>query len=95
MEVQKYCPMRVDHCDDVMSGMDISGCGAGVRVVIDGRMPVLVAAVVTSPLEVLVVPLKVVAMSLHTTVTLLPLEVMAILFLFVGVAFLKDAVVCT
>ena len=58
-------------------------------------MPALVAAVVTSPLEVLVVPLKVVAMSLHTTVTLLPLEVMAILFLFVGVAFLEDAVVCT
>ena len=56
--------------------------------------PVLVAAVVTSPLKVLVVPLKVVAMSLHTTVTLLPLEVMSILFLFVGVAFLKDAVVC-
>ena len=58
-------------------------------------MPVLVAAVVTSPLEVLVVPLKVVSMSLHTTVTLLPLEVMAILFLFADVAFLKDAVVCT
>ena len=57
--------------------------------------PVLVAAVVTSPLEVLVVPLKVLAMSLHTTVTLLLLEVMAILFLFGGVAFLKDAVVCT
>ena len=56
-------------------------------------MPVLVAAVVTSLLGVLVVPLKVV--SLHITVTLLPLEVMAILFLFVGVAFLKDAVVCT
>ena len=58
-------------------------------------MPVLVAAVVTSPLEVLVVPLKVLAMSLHTNVTLLPLEIMAFLFLFVGVAFLKDAVVCT
>ena len=58
-------------------------------------MPVLIAAVVTSPLEVLVVPLKVLAMSLHTTVTLLPLEVMAILFLFADVAFLKDAVVCT
>ena len=56
-------------------------------------MPVLVAAVVTSLLEVLVVPLKVVAMSLRTTVTLLPLEIMASLFLFVGVAFLKDAVV--
>ena len=58
-------------------------------------MPVLVAAVVTSLLEVLVVPLKVVALSLHSTVTLLPLEVMAILFLFAGVAFLKDAVVYT
>ena len=53
--------------------------------------PVLVAAVVTSPLKVLVISLKVVkvvAMSLHTTVTSLPLEVMAILLLFIGVAFL-------
>ena len=58
-------------------------------------MPVLVAAVVTSPLEVLGVPLKGLAMSLDTTVTLLPPDVMAILFLFVGVAFLKDAVICT
>ena len=87
--------MSVDHCDDAISGMDSSGCGAGVRVVVDVGMPVLVAAVVTSPLEVLVVPLKVLAMSLHTTVTLLLLEVMAILFLFADVAFLKDAVVCT
>ena len=46
-------------------------------------MPVLVAAVVTSPLEVPVVPLKVLAMSLHTTVTLLPLEVTAILSRFI------------
>ena len=55
-------------------------------------MPVLIAAVFTSSLEVLVVPLKVVAMSLHTAVTSLPLEVKAIFF--VGVAFLYDAVVC-
>ena len=27
----------VDHCDDAMSGMDSSGCGAGVRVVVDSR----------------------------------------------------------
>ena len=57
-----------------------------------GGMPVLIAAVFTSLLEVLVVPLKVVAMSLHPAVTSLPLEVMAIFF--VGVAFLYDAVVC-
>ena len=87
--------MSVDHCDDAMSSMESSGCGAGVRVVVDVGMPLLVGAAVKSPLEVLVVPLKVVVMSLHTTVILLPLEVMAILFLFVGVAFLKDAVVCT
>ena len=55
-------------------------------------MPVLIAAVFTSSLEVLVVPLKVVAMSLHTAVTSLPLVVMVILS--VGVAFLYDAVVC-
>ena len=78
-----------------MSSMESSGCGAGVRVVVDVGMPLLVGAAVKSPLEVLVVSLKVVVMSLHTTVILLPLEVMAILFLFVGVAFLKDAVVCT
>ena len=87
--------MSVDHCDDAMSSMESSGCGAGVRVVVDVGMPLLVGAAVKSPLEVLVVPLKVVVMSLHTTVILLPLEVMAILFLFVGVAFLKDALVCT
>ena len=86
--------MSVDHCDDAMSSMESSGCGAGVRVVVDVGMPLLVGAAVKSPLEVLVVPLKVLAMSLHTTVTLLLLEVMAILFLFVGVAFLKDAMVC-
>ena len=87
--------MSVGHCHEAMSVMDSSGCGAGVRVVVDVGMPLLVGAAVKSPLEVLVVPLKVVVMSLHTTVILLPLEVMAILFLFVGVAFLKDAVVCT
>ena len=27
----------VDHCDDAMSGMDSSGCGEGVRVVVDSR----------------------------------------------------------
>ena len=69
----------------VLAAVQVSGSSLIVG------MPVLVAAVVTSLLEVLVVPLKVV--SLHTTVTLLPLEVMASLFLFVGVAFLKDAVV--
>ena len=73
----------------VLTAVQVSGSSLIVS------MPVLVAAVVTSPLEVLVVPLKVVQMSLHTAVTLLPLEVVAILFLFVGVAFLKDAVVCT
>ena len=56
-------------------------------------MPLSVAAVVTSPVEVLVISLKFFAMSLHTTVSSLPLEVMAIFF--VGVAFLLDAVVCT
>ena len=29
--------MSVGHCDDAMSGMDSSGCGAGVRVVVDSR----------------------------------------------------------
>ena len=97
MEFQSYwhIHMSVDHCDDAMSSMESSGCGAGVRVVVDVGMPLLVGAAVKSPLEVLVVPLKVVVMSLQTTVIVLPLEVMAILFLFVGVAFLKDAVVCT
>ena len=40
-------------------------------------MPVLRADFITSPLEILVVPLKVVAMSLPTTITSLPLKVMA------------------
>ena len=73
----------------VLAAVQVSGSSLIVG------MPVLVAAVVTSPLEVLVVPPKVTAMSLHTTVSLLPLEFMAILFLFLGVAFLKDAVICT
>jgi len=29
--------MSVDHCDDAISGMDSSDCGAGVRVVVDSR----------------------------------------------------------
>ena len=37
MEFQTYCRMNADHCDDAMSGMDNSSCGAGVRVVVHSR----------------------------------------------------------
>ena len=49
-------------------------------------MPVLIVAIVMWPVEVLVVLLRVVAMSLHTAVTSLPLKFMAI--------FLKGVHVC-
>ena len=87
--------MSVDHCDDAMSGMDSSGCRAGVRVIVDSRHAGVgscrrhVATGGTGcPTES---PCDVVAHYCH----LAAFEVMAILFLFVGVVFLKDAVVYT
>ena len=69
--------MSIDHCsgccacDRVVVGSQHAGVGSCRRHVATGG---------------LVVPLKVVTMSLHTAVTSLSLEVMAILF--AGVAFL-------
>ena len=87
--------MSVEHCDDAMSGMDSSGCGAGVRVVVDCRH----AGVDSCRRHVATggpgCPTESRRDVVARTVTLLSLEVMAILFLFVGVALFKDAVVYT
>ena len=82
--------MSVDHCDDAMSGMDSSGCRAGVRVIVDSRH----AGVGSCRRHVATGGPGCSTVS-PRDVTLLSLEVMASLFLFVGVAFLKDAVVYT